>query len=232
MQAKEQQYRILFIGNSYTYYNHMPEEIFAATARAAGFENVEVSSITKGGYYLGAHADAADEIGAQVDQALRENVYDYVVLQEQSVCPASDPERFFDNARAIVRKVRANGAKPVFYCTWGRREGNDVLAQHGWTNESMTRRLAQAYTRIGDELDAQVAYAGPAFYEIHSKFASRIELYAPDGSHPSPAGSYLAALTIFAKIFRADPVCIGYNGPLPAEDALLLKQAAKAAAEM
>ena len=89
----------------------------------------------------------------------------------------------------------------------------------------MTWRLAAAYTAIGEELDINVAYAGLAMFDVYTQ--GGIELYNEDLTHPSYAGSYLAAMTIFAEIFRVDPTTIDYNGTLDASVAAVLKQAAK-----
>ena len=48
--------KILFIGNSATYFNDMPTAIFAPMCEAAGYD-VEVTAITKGGYCLAGHVD-------------------------------------------------------------------------------------------------------------------------------------------------------------------------------
>lgn len=221
-------YSILFIGNSYTYFNDMPVALFQKIAESAGCD-VQVTSITKGGWTLEKHADNADECGKAVDAALRENRYDYVVLQEQSTRPASDPEKFYAAVRALTEKIRVNGAVPILYATWGRKSGSKVLAEHGWTNESMTEKLAAAYQTIGNELSIAVAHAGRAFYDVNTHHGETIDLYSADLSHPSVAGSYLAALTVFAAIFHCDPTTVPYNGELSQEIARVLKAAAKAA---
>ena len=40
MEEKMKKYRVLFIGNSYTYFNDMPKSLFEAIAKEAGIENV------------------------------------------------------------------------------------------------------------------------------------------------------------------------------------------------
>ena len=223
---KNRQYSILFIGNSYTYYNDMPQVFFSAAANAAGYDRVMVKAVTKGGYYLEAHADENDEIGALVAQALGEQQYDYVVLQEQSVLPAADPERFFRAARSITRKVRKNGAKLVFYCTWGRKTGHPVLSEINMNHDSMTLALKASYTAIAKEQDGLVAHVGSAFHEIYTTYGDTIDVYHTDFTHPSQIGSYLAALTIFGTIVGVDPRTIPYDGPVSPETAAILKQAA------
>lgn len=212
--------KILFIGNSYTYYNNMPEEIFAAIVKAAGYE-AEITAITEGGRYLDWQGDTANRI----DAALAENPYDYVVIQEQSTCPAEDPERFFEASRALTEKVYLNGAKPVFYCTWGRRDTSPTLTEKGWTHESMTLMLEDSYTKIAEETKGLIARVGAAYTEVYRNHPE-IELYDSDSTHPSATGSFLAALVIFNTIYGEDPIRIPYDGGLDAADAVILKKAA------
>ena len=225
---KSKSYSFLFIGNSYTHYNDMPELIFAKILKAAGYD-AKVQRITKGGWYLIDSANSQDEVGKQVDVALKAKDYDYVILQEQSTCPASYPGKFYTGVRNLAEKVRADGATPILYGTWGRKTGHSVLANNGWTNESMTWMISAAYEAIGAELGIDVAYAGLAFFDVYTNNKS-INLYDDDLTHPNATGSYLAAMTIFAKITGVDPTTVDYNADLSAEAAAILKEAARKAA--
>lgn len=222
-------YSILFIGNSYTYYNDMPTAIFWSFAQAGGYK-VEVASITKGSYRLASFADPSDEYGARVEQALTgEKKYDFVILQEQSSRPANDNvDLFYSAVRDLSERIREHGAEPILYSTWGRETGHSTLENNGWTNETMTWKLAAAYQAIGDELDIPVAHVGLAFYDIYTG-ESGIDIYHSDKTHPSYEGSYLAAATLYAKIFDADPTAVTFDGELPAEQAAALREAARKA---
>lgn len=224
---KSKKYNFLFIGNSYTHYNDMPEQIFAKILKAAGYD-ATVTRVTKGGWYLIDSANSTDEVGAKVDSALKARKYDYVVLQEQSTCPINYPGKFYTGVRNLVEKVKANGATPVLYETWGRKTGHSVLKNNGWTNETMTWMLAGAYEAIGAELGVDVAYAGLAFYDVYTN-NTNINLYDDDLTHPNPTGSYLAAMTIFAKITGVDPTTVNYDANLSASAAATLKEAARKA---
>lgn len=224
---KNEKYNFLFIGNSYTHYNDMPEQIFAKILKAAGYK-ATVTRITKGGWYLIDSAKSTDEVGSKVESALKLRDYDYIVLQEQSTCPAAMPAKFYTGVRNLVEKVRADGATPILYGTWGRKEGHSVLKNNGWTNESMTWMISAAYEAIGAELGVDVAYAGLAFYDVYTN-NKNINLYDEDLTHPNATGSYLAAMTIFAKITGVDPTTVDYNANLTDEAAAVLKEAARKA---
>ena len=222
-------YSILFIGNSYTYYNDMPTAIFEKFAEAAGYD-VEVTAITKGAYKLYQFADPTDEYGAKVEKELTgSKKYDFVILQEQSIRPASEnaPD-FYASVRNLSERIKATGATPVLYSTWGYKKGNANLEKYSLTNESMTWKMAASYQAIGDELGIPVVHVGLAFYDVYTG-DSGIELYNADNSHPSAAGSYLAASTLFAGMFNADPTEVDCKVGVTAHNADVLREAAKRA---
>ena len=53
-----------------------------------------------------------------------------------------------------------------------------------------------------------------------------LELYVPDERHPSLAGTYLAACTVYASLLRKSPVGNAYTAGLPADVAAYLQQVA------
>ena len=227
MLSKDKTYSVLFVGNSYTFYNDMPTVYFENMAKACGY-SVKVTSITKGAYTLEKFADPGDPYGKMVDTALSAaGAYDFVILQEQSMRPSLDAVgKFYEGTRKLAEKVRQAGAQPVLYATWGRQTGNEKLTEYNMTNESMTWKLAAAYAAIGEELDIPVYHVGLAFHDVYIN--SKIDLYSADGSHPSPTGSYLAAMTLFCGIFGVDPVDAPFSGSATAEEDQLIRAAVKA----
>ena len=194
--------KILFIGNSYTYVNDLPAAV-AAIAKAEG-RPLEVASVTQGGQTLKFFNDPEKEKGKEALAAIASGGYDVVVLQEQSLRPAISTGLFLEAAASLCKKIRAAGAEPVFYATWGRKEGAAALEQYHLTNKTMTEKLLAAYRRAGEINGAAVSPVGAAFYEIYTGHPG-IELYQSDGSHPSQAGTFLAALTLYITIFGEAP---------------------------
>lgn len=189
---------ILFVGNSYTYYNDMPTAIFAVLAEEAG-KALEVTAITRGGYRLTQYADPENEEGKRLREVIRDKHYDYVVLQDQSCQAIVDPTAFEAGIAAMKELLQAQTDHFVLYATWGRKPGSDKLEELGLTSEEMTAQLDAAYTKAGEQFGMQVAHVGRAFaaYLIQHPDA---ELYNPDKSHPSLLGSEIAAKTILAAI--------------------------------
>ena len=220
---KETELKILFIGNSFTFFNDMPTKYFQNICGASGYK-VSVESITNGGHYLSKFADASDEYGAKVDKALKENKYDIVIIQEQSGCPIADPNRFFNGVRALAKKVKDNGAELYLFETWGYKEGYSKLSSHGGSTKIMEMKLRAAYTAIAEEVGAEVILAGVAMLDIHTQ--GKIEVYRDDLFHPSAQGSALVAYTIFGKIFMEDARNVKYNCGMSAENAAAMKEAA------
>ncbi len=221
---KDKEYSVLFIGNSYTYYNDMPETIFKSICDAAGY-NVKVDSVTSGGYYLHQFASSTDQKGIIVKDKLSANEYDFIVLQEQSGNPAYNPEAFFDGARALVRKIkRYTDARIVFYETWGYKTGYHLLPTHGGDTATMEMKNRAAYTAIAKSVGADVALVGVAFKDVFEN--SDVEVYDTDHSHPSKNGSVLAACTIFSTIFKYDIRDLSFNSGISRSALSTIKEAA------
>ena len=224
---KSKTYKILFVGNSYTYFNNMPAQYFGEIMKAAGYR-VKVISITKGAWTLSKFADPRDEMGKQVDSMLTHQDFDFVVLQEQSMTPAVNADAFYSGTDRLNEKIRECGATPILYATWGRRKGSGDLTDYGLTDETMTWKLAASYEHMGQTHDIPVAHVGLAFWDIVQNHRN-IALHDPDMSHPSAEGSYLAALTIFARITGIDPTTVDYEGGVGSNIEPILKEAARKA---
>lgn len=195
--SKPPSIRVLFIGNSYTYFNNLPE-IFAKLSEAGHQPKVEIRMEAPGGWRLKDHW----EKGAAL-KALHEDKWDYVILQEQSTLginyflegrPRITSDAFFQPyAKKWAAEIRKAGAIPVFYLTWARKAVPEDQAA-----------LNYFYIHAALENGALVAPVGIAWAQVRQE-QPVIELFSPDGSHPSPAGSYLAACTLYATLFHQNP---------------------------
>ncbi len=190
---------ILFIGNSYTYYNDMPASLFLPIAEAEGL-SVEVTAVTKGGYDLSRFADPEDEEGKRLRRTVRGRRYDVVVLQDQSCDPIRDEERFLGGVRDLKALLGKQTKRFVLYATWGRKTGSPQLEELGMTSDEMTEALSAAYRKAGALYGMDVAEVGRAFV-AYAKAHPDAELYNADLSHPSIVGSAVAAETIFGTVF-------------------------------
>ena len=228
--------RILFVGNSYTYYNNYPF-IFKEIAMSEG-HYADCWMSEKGGWTMTKHLVYPPTI-----EAVEMGGYDYVFLQDQSY------ERVFTGTEddygslkgmtdfaAYVRKHNP-AAKPIIALTWGRKHGSNHLRKQDeplvdkypsffMDFGSMQARLNEVVALEAKTIDAGIAKQGPA-WKIARRERPDIDLYVKDGSHPSYAGSYLAAavsyLTIYKEPFGNNPS----NGRLDAATAAYLRSVAE-----
>lgn len=178
--------RILFIGNSFTFFNDLP-------ARVAEALGCEVGRSLRGGAYLHDHLNEADELYAVTREALK-TPWDYVILQEQSRNAFVNPADYQRSVAALCALIRENGAKPVIYETWAYRDGSDMLASTGLTRNAMQSALTSACRVAAKRNGALLAKVGQAFH------ASGEDLLLPDDFHPNEAGTALACRVICETI--------------------------------
>jgi hypothetical protein len=211
--------RVLFIGNSYTFYNGGVDAVLQALARAKG-RNFECSASTSGGKTLEWHWEEGD-----ARAAIARGGWNYVVLQEFSTRPIADAAAMHKYARLFDTEIKNAGAKTVFYTTWARF--------HQPENQ---RAITRAYDTIAKELNAIVARAGPAWERVLEQRPD-LKLHMEDRSHPTPAGTYLAACVFYATITGDSPdglpasvtTANGKTITLDPADAKVLQRAAAAA---
>ena len=184
VQAEEQEIRVLFVGNSYTYYWNMP---LAVTLMAESLgKKIFTKQSTIGGSNLEEHWKQEKE--TQTRALIEQGEWDYVVFNNHSLSPRDLPESFDEYSLKFAELVKQKGAKPVFYMTWARKH-----------NRLMQTRISEAYRNVTKAAGAEVVPVGEIWMQSISLHPEK-DLYAIDGSHPSPLGSYLTALA-FTRYF-------------------------------
>ena len=172
--------RILFIGNSHTYFNDMPEMV-AEQFRKEQYD-CEVTMIAHGGWFLEQHVNEPD---------VRFNIlyghYDYVVLQDHAH-PFGPEEKFYGAVRQLNQWILEAGSKAVIYMTWAKKD-----------EEFNQERMTLAHEQIADELGMLLAPVGKYWWEYLRSYPD-IEMYYKDGQHASPDGSRFAAKYIWNAI--------------------------------
>lgn len=190
--------KILFIGNSYTFYNDLPK-LFQSLAIENGHD-VEYREVLRGGRHLYEYMDCSDEYKAKLDEFIATETFDWAILQDHSVGAMIEPERFHDAVCRLKKKFADCVDKILLYATWGRKEGSDTLAEHGWTRLGMTETIAREYRLCGENNGCAVSPVGECFARV-MELTDAIDLYNPDLTHPSYEGSCLAAIMHYAKVF-------------------------------
>ena len=210
--------RVLFIGNSYTYCNLYPMQM----KELAWYEGhyLDCALYFHGGYTMKQHL---------ADNVSRETVelggFDYAFLQDQSISSlrigTSADQNVVGEMGKMVDRVKKFSPKAecIIEMTWGRRNGNDATKskslqdiktahpEYFTSYEAMQKVITTNTTTMAQELGLELSPVGVA-WEIVRRERPDIELYVKDGSHPSDAGSYLAAavgyLTLFKEPFKVD----------------------------
>ncbi len=221
--AQPQLKKVLFLGNSYTYVNDLPGMVMSMSASTG--DSLFHSSYTIGGYTLEDHY-----YDSSSTNNIKSGGWDYIVLQEQSQRPSfPNYDYYFGYKLCNIINEYNPCARPLFYMTWGRKNGdasNCTVWPPVCTYEGMDSLLALTYLDLAELNDAEVSPVGAVWKYIRQNYPL-IELYQSDESHPSIAGTYLAACTFYTSIFKKDPTQITFNSTLSAGDADIIKLAAK-----
>jgi peptidoglycan/xylan/chitin deacetylase (PgdA/CDA1 family) len=208
-------FRILFIGNSLTSTNDLPEMV-QSVAAASGLEaaDFEVASVTRDGFSLRDHWDLGE-----ARRAIGRGGWTHVVLQQgPSSLPASQ-EELIQYTKRFADDLRAVGAKVVLYGVWPPRDRGG--AQHAVTD---------GYRRAAETVDGAFVPAGEG-WSVAWTTDPTLPLAGADGFHPSLAGTYLAAVMIFEKVSGRAAARLGSRGPrLPDAQLDLIHSAARVAA--
>lgn len=218
------QTRVLFLGNSYTAVNDLPG-VFDSLCSNGG-EFVVTSSVTPGGFTFQQHVSNAASL-----TALSAQLWNFVVLQEQSQKPSFSPAQVATEVYPYARQLDSLAGladtctRTVFYMTWGRKNG-DAMNCPSYppvcTYAGMQQRLRDSYLQMGTSNNAIIAPAGVAWQRSILN-DSTLNLYDPDESHPNYAGTYLTACVMYATLFQKDPLQLTWDGTLPSATAAYLR---------
>lgn len=199
---------VLFIGNSYTYVNDLPT-VFSNLTVSLGDE-VTIDSKTNGGFTFQNHL--TDPL---THTKIQSKPWDFVVIQGQSQEPSFPTSQVntttLPPAVQLADSVYHNRycSQAMYFMTWGRQNGDPQWDSINTFNK-MNLRLRNAYVRFADSAQSCVAPVGVAWKYVRDNHPA-INLYSADGSHPSPEGTYLAACTFYASVFRKSPVGAAYT---------------------
>ena len=187
---------VLFVGNSYTFSHRLPSLVAQIAEATPGGPPLRTAMVAHPDYTLEQHWERGEAA-----EVIARGGWEYVVLQGHSLSTLEARERLDRFARKYAPQIRASGATPVFFMTWARRGKPEMM-----------ETIAPAYRAIAEELAGLVIPVGEAWLESRRERPD-IHLHHADGSHPSPAGTYLAAAMFYARLGEG-PSCVGadHNG--------------------
>ena len=186
-EAKKRVLRVLFLGNSLTYANDLPL-VVQAMAKANG-KRMLVESVTFGGASLEDHWNSGEAL-----RTLRSKSWHVVVMQQG---PSSLPESRV-HLREWTRRwadeiYKSNGSRPALYMVWP-----------GLERDAFFDDVRESYSLAASDVYGIFIPAGEALREARRR-DPRAPIYASDDFHPSVAGTYAAALSIYGTLYKKDP---------------------------
>lgn len=214
---------VLFIGNSYTYVNDLPGTLNSLTLSKG--DKITFNSQTAGGATFQVQTNTP-AVFTKIDS----KQWDYVVLQAQSQEPSFPTSQVntgtIPYAIQLADSIYANKfcSQIMMYMTWGRQNGDPQWDSISTFNK-MNGRLRDAYIRIMDSVQGSMSPVGSAWRYVRDNYPT-INLYSSDGSHPSAEGTYLAACTFYASLFRKSPVGASFVSSIGATNAGILQNVA------
>lgn len=204
--------RVLFVGNSYTFVNDLPQ-ILSKFSQCKGHP-ILYEQFTTGGATFQTHwANSA------LKQRIEQGGFDYMILQGQSQECAFPPSQFQTQVRPYAKSLDSlfkahNQGKVIFFMTWGYRYGDAINCEFYppfCSYESMSQELYTNYRQMALDFGSIVAPVGAAWrYSIEQD--STVVLHSSDNSHPSALGSYLASCVLYSTLFIDSCNTSFYNG--------------------
>jgi hypothetical protein len=222
---------MLWVGNSFFYFNNSMHGHVAGMLNAAGVRGHRASSATISGsginwHDVGAHfkPGAVGSYSFVGDNEVRFNafdkpgdrLFDAAMIMDCSQCPVHPQLKatFHEFTKKHSTTVRQNKAEPIFFMSWAYQD-----------KPEMTEQLAAEYVAAGKANNALVVPAGLAF-AASTKARPDVNLYEADKRHPSLMGTYLGAATVLASVYKINPIGNTYLAKLPPDVAAHLQKTA------
>jgi hypothetical protein len=213
--------RVLFVGNSYLYYNDSLHNHVRRIAEELGpykIDEYQYKSATIGGARLSHH---------HIDSLLEprrlgiDKPFELVVLQGGSaeILTEESRARFRESAMEMSNKIRATGAEVALYMTHAYVEPDERY------EPNLINKIRPTYVSVGNALDALVIPVGLAFERAYEQRPGIVLHKTFDGTHPSLLGTYLAACVVYQSIYGSSTVGMEYDyfGAVDEDDAVFLR---------
>lgn len=181
--AQKDTVRVLFVGNSYTYFWNLPQTV-QAMSQASENTFILTHQSTAGGVNWKQHWEGDKKLRSR--ELIENGNWDYVVLQNHSKSTIDNLDQFHEYGEKFISLVRAQKAEPILYMTWAREY-----------NPLMQSTISEGYRKLGEKHSVKIVPVGEIWSKVRD-LRPDLRLFDPDGSHPSPAGVYLSATTFFA----------------------------------
>lgn len=216
---------LLWVGNSFFYYNNSMHDHAAKLMVASGAAGLRNSSATISGSSLKWHdveaylrpngvGSVSISIKEEVSFPTHDKLFDGVMMMDCSQCPVLPKLQplFHEYIAKHSATARKHGAAPILFMSWA-------------YGSEMTAKVAAEYIKAGKQNHALVVPVGLAFTNAIAERPD-LDLYAVDRRHPSLMGTYLAACSVVASVYKTNPVGSTYTAGLPDDVAAFLQRVA------
>ncbi len=210
--SKSKTYKVLFVGNSFTFYNsgvdyHLQQMLNAD--KSSDSTSYIIQKIAVSSYTLQDHYNDSLTI-----RKIRSDKWNKIVLQEQSTRPMTNRDLFLQYATLLDAKVKKDSASTVLYMTWPEKATPGDITS-----------LSSAYLYVGQQIHAPVVPVGLVWEYVVNTYP-QLNLYFTDNKHPGLPGTFLIACTFYNSLFNKNPVVNSYvPAGLSMNDAILIRKA-------
>ncbi len=222
--------KVLFIGNSFTSQNNLPN-LFLQLSQASG-KNVVVASHMPGGVSVGdiSQGTSAHMNNPIVYSLIKSNNWDYLVLQDNQGRFCLGYGQFPSSSLVIEGHLKIRDsllyyhpcAHMIWFAGFGPKNG---YPPYGNTGAALIDSIYHNYQFLFDTAGQVIAPIGPAFKRIIFGYPT-INLWSSDDVHPSLYGSCLTANVLYSTIFKSSPISSSYNPCISLNVDTLLKNIA------
>jgi hypothetical protein len=181
-QVKKDTLRVLFVGNSFSYYYNLPQVLNEMSVYSDKIY-IDTRHSLVGGSNLSQHLRG--ENNTQTLNILAKEKFDYVILNHHSLAATKEMNTFFETSKKMVELVRSKQAKPIFMMTWAYK-----------SNPLMIKKIATAYQDMCQKIEVDFVPCGHLFDEVR-KWRPDINMFEDDDKHPSKHATYLNGLAFF-----------------------------------
>lgn len=230
-EGRKMPYKVLFVGNSFSFYNGTVGYRFWEYSKAAGeavgdsyAQSPYVKMMTSPGQTFQYHwyennsnsectnctdhvlpapptVNLTDYAGKNAQDIITDGEWDVVVMHSYSTAASRDPENFFRYGKKLDRLIKRSGARVVLYQTWAYPGVDNTAAEEA--------TLLGNYEKLAQDLGSALSKVGTAFKDAHAEqngwAASPDGILFTDNKHPNSFGTYLAAGVHFGTIYGKSP---------------------------
>jgi hypothetical protein len=174
--------KILFVGNSLTYTNSLPD-LVEKEAKSRGFK-VKTTTLAYPNYAIIDHWN-----DGEVQKYIKSEKYEFLIVQQGPSSQSEGRKMLLEDGSKLKKLCEQSGTKLVYFMVWPSQT-------YYHTFEGVIKNHRDAATE-NDALLCPVGEAWKAYFDKTKDFS----LYGMDGFHPSPKGSRLAAEVIVDTLF-------------------------------